>query len=213
MESGAIRFLADSPVSLQGMPNEKLVFAQSVEALFVRSLGPHLTSEGRRGLKAVGLDLSEPLRPSYPLEQWRTFLRVAAPDVFPKASPDAAYFGLGERYVQGYRQTAVGRASMALVAHLGPRGTLERVSHGARAGNNFNEVRVKELGLQEATLWMKDVSADNPFFSCGFIAETLRGSGAAGIHVEPIAFDGTAATFRVRWEPAARRPIEAAAVG
>jgi uncharacterized protein (TIGR02265 family) len=118
---------------------------------------------------------------------------------------------LGERYVQGYRQTAMGRASMALVAHLGPRGTLERVSHGARAGNNFNEVRVKELGHREATLWMKDVSADNPFFSCGFLAETLRGSGATDIHVEPIAFDGTEATFRLTWDVAARRPTLAVA--
>jgi uncharacterized protein (TIGR02265 family) len=195
------------------MPNEKLVFAQSVEALFVRSLGPRLTPEGRRRLRAVGLDLSEPLRPAYSIEQWRTFLRVAAPDVFPDASPQAAYFGLGERYVQGYRQTAVGRASMALIAHLGPRGTLERVSHGARAGNNFNEVRVEELKDQTATVWMKDVSADNPFFACGFLAETLRGSGATDIQVEPVAFDGTAATFRVTWAIASRRPTQVAAVG
>jgi uncharacterized protein (TIGR02265 family) len=195
------------------MPNEKLVFAQSVEALFVRSLGPRLTPEGRRRLRAVGLDLSEPLRPAYSIEQWRTFLRVAAPDVFPDASPQAAYFGLGERYVQGYRQTGVGRASMALIAHLGPRGTLERVSHGARAGNNFNEVRVEELKDQTATVWMKDVSADNPFFACGFLAETLRGSGATDIQVEPVAFDGTAATFRVTWAIASRRPTQVAAVG
>jgi uncharacterized protein (TIGR02265 family) len=195
------------------MPNEKLVFAQSVEALFVRSLGPHLTSEGRCQLRAVGLDLSEPLRPSYPLALWKTFLRVAALEVFPKLSPDDAYFSLGERYVQGYRQTAVGRASMALVAHLGPRGTLERVSYGARAGNNFNEVRVKELSHRDATVWMKDVSADSPFFSCGFLAETLRSSGAADIHVEPLSFDGTSATFRLSWEMAARRPTLTAAVG
>ncbi|MDY7227121.1 DUF2378 family protein [Hyalangium rubrum] len=197
------------------MPNEKLVFAQSVEALFVRSLGPRLTPEGRRRLRAVGLDLSEPLRPSYPLEQWRTFLRVAAPEVFPELSLEAAHFGLGERYVQGYRQTAVGRASMSLVAHMSPKGTLERISHGARAGNNFNEVRVEELGQRTATLWMKNVLADNPFFGCGFVAEMLRGSGATDIHVEPIAFDGTAATFRLAWEVAGRRamPVAAAAVG
>jgi uncharacterized protein (TIGR02265 family) len=212
MEAGSDRFRTHLSVRLRGMPNEKLVFAQSVEALFVRSLGPHLTSEGRRHLREVGLDLAEPLRPAYPLEQWRTFLRVAAPDVFPRASPDTAHFGLGERYVQGFRQTAVGRASMAFVAHLGPRGTMERVSQSARAGNNFNETRVKQLGQREATLWMKDVSADNPFFACGFLAEMLRGSGATDIHVEPIAFDGTAATFRLAWEVAARRPV-AAAVG
>ncbi|MBN1207277.1 MAG: DUF2378 family protein [Myxococcaceae bacterium] len=188
------------------MPKDKLVFAQSVEALFVRALGPHLTSEGRRCLRDEGLDLSEPLRPAYPLEQWRAFLRVAALDVFPGEPPQGAYFGLGERYVQGYQQTAVGRASMALVARLGARGTLERITRGARAGNNFNEVWVEELDKQAATVWMKDVSADNPFFACGFLAETLRGSGATDIHVEPIAFDGTAATFRLAWEAAGRRP-------
>jgi uncharacterized protein (TIGR02265 family) len=213
MAAGAVRFPEDTPASLPGMPNEKLVFAQSVEALFVRALGPHLTAEGRRSLRAVGLDLSESLRPAYPLEQWKSFLRAAAPEVFPEVSLDAAYFGLGERYVQGYRQTAVGRASMALVAHLGPRGTLERISHGARAGNNFNEVRVKELGQREATVWMKDVAADSPFFSCGFIAETLRGSGAAEVHVAPVTFDGTVATFRLTWEIASRRPTLVAAVG
>ena len=194
------------------MPNEKLVFAQSGGGPLCPVARTAPDVRGTAHAAGVGLDLSEPLRPSYSLEQWRAFLRVAAPDVFPKASPDAAYFGLGERYVQGYRQTAVGRASMALIAHLGPRGTLERVTHGARAGNNFNEARVKELGNREATLWMKNVSADNPFFACGFVAETLRGSGAAEIHVEPVAFDGTSATFRITWEVVPRRPV-AAAVG
>jgi hypothetical protein len=31
--------------------------------------------------------------------------------------------------------------------------------------------------------------------------------------VEPVAFDGTAATFRITWEVASRRPVAAAAVG
>lgn len=181
------------------MPTDKLVFAQSVEALFVRALGPRLSREGRLRLKEVGLDLAEPLRPAYSLEAWKGFLRVAAPEAFPAAPPDVAYFSLGERYHQGLVQTAVGRASMALVTKLGPRRTLERVPHHVRAGNNFNEVRVEEVGRESATLWMKDVTADNPFFACGFLAETLRAAGAADVHVEPVAFDGTAATFRLTW--------------
>lgn len=115
--------------------------------------------------------------------------------------------------MQGFRQTAVGRASMSFIAHLGPRGTLERVSQSARAGNNFNETRVKQLGPREATLWMKNVSADKPFFACGLLAEMLRGSGATDIRVEPVTFDGTAATFHLASEVASRRPTVAAAVG
>ncbi|HEX8820407.1 MAG TPA: DUF2378 family protein [Archangium sp.] len=189
------------------LSTEKLIFAQSVDALFVRALGPYLTRDGRRRLKEAGLDLSESLRPAYALEQWKAFLRVAASDIFPGASPQEAWSGLGERYLQGYRQTAQGRASMALVTRLGARHTLERVPHNVRAGNNFNEVRVEELGTQAATLWMKDVMADNPFFACGFLAETLRAAGAGDLSVVPVAFDGTAATFRLTWTHAAKKPV------
>jgi uncharacterized protein (TIGR02265 family) len=191
------------------LASEKLQFAQSVDALFVRALGPHLTREGRRRLRELGLDLNEPLRPAYPLEQWKSFLRVAASDVYPAASPREAWFNLGERYLQGFRQTAQGRASMALVTRLGPRHTLERVPHNVRAGNNFNEVRVEELGTYAATLWMKDVAADHPFFACGFLTETLRSAGAGGINVDPVAFDGVAATFRLSWTHAVTRPVAA----
>lgn len=189
--------------------SEKLIFAQSVEALFVRALGPHLTRAGRQRLKAVGLDLSEPLRPHYTLEQWRGFVRVAAQDVYPASSPEEAYRALGARYLQGFRQTSVGRASMQLVTHLGPQKTLERVPYNMRAGNNFNEVRVEESTPDAATLWLKDVMADNPCFAGGFLEETLRAAGAGNVRVEPIAFDGTAATFRLTWARlgASRAPV------
>lgn len=185
---------------------DRLVFAQSVDALFVRALGPHLSREGRRRLKEAGLDLGEPLRPSYSLEAWKGFLRVAAREVFPELPPEQAWAALGERYLRGYRQTAQGRASMSLVTRLGPRHTLERVSHNVRAGNNFNEARLEEVGAQAATLWMKDVAADNPFFACGFLAETLRSAGVGGVQVVPVAFDGTSATFRLTWTNTASRP-------
>jgi uncharacterized protein (TIGR02265 family) len=181
------------------MPPEKLVFAQAVEALFVRALGPHLTREGRQRLKEVGLDLSEPLRPAYTVEQWKGFLRVAAPDIFPGAPLEAAYRALGERHHQGLRQTAVGRASMGLVTRLGPRRSLERVAQHVRAGNNFNTVRMEEVGDTHATLWLQDVTADTPDFARGFLLEALRMSGASCADVEPVAFDGTSATFRLTW--------------
>ncbi|WP_095979348.1 DUF2378 family protein [Melittangium boletus] len=192
------------PVSL---PPEKRVYAQSVDALFVRALGPHLSRDGRRRLKDAGLDLGEPLRPSYALAQWKTFLRVAVEDVFPGLPEREAWSRLGERYLQGFRLTAQGRASMSLVTRLGPRHTLERVPHNVRAGNNFNEVRVEELGTHGARLWMRDVAADNPYFACGFLAETLRAAGAEDIQVEPVSRDGTAATFRLSWMNASTRPV------
>jgi uncharacterized protein (TIGR02265 family) len=192
---------------------EKRILAQSVDALFIRALGPHLSRQGRLRLKDAGLDLGEPLRPWYALEQWKAFLRVAASDVFAGLSEREAWSSLGERYLQGFRLTAQGRASMSLVTRLGPRHTLERVPHNIRAGNNFNEVRVEELGDLAATLWMKDIAADNPYFACGFLAETLRAAGAGDIQVEPVACDGTAATFRLTWTKAASRPAAGRSLG
>jgi len=189
------------------MSPEKLIFAQSVEALFVRALGPYLTREGRQRLKAVGLDLSEPLRPAYSLEQWRSFLRVAVKDVFPALPPKEAWLALGARYLQGFRQTAVGRASLALVTRMDPRRTLERVPYNVKAGNNFNELRVEEATEGAATLWMKDVLADDPYFAAGFLAETMRSAGAGTVDIRPVAFDGTAATFRLTWSRAAATPV------
>ncbi|MBZ4397801.1 MULTISPECIES: DUF2378 family protein [unclassified Myxococcus] len=185
----------------------KLIFAQSVEALFVRALGPYLSKQGRQRLKDVGLDLSESLRPHYSLEQWHAFLRVAVQDVFPMLPPNEAWLMLGARYLQGFRQTSVGRASLSLVTRLGPMRTLERVPFNVKAGNNFNEVRVEESTEGAATLWMKDVVADNPYFSAGFLSESLRVAGAGNVVVEPIAFDGTAATYRITWGRAAAAPV------
>ncbi len=189
--------------------SDKLVFAQSVDALFIRALGPHLTREGRRRLKDVGLDLAEPLRPAYALEQWKAFLRVAVADIFPGMPAPEAWSALGERYLRGYRQTAQGRASMSLVTRLGPRHTVERVSHNMRAGNNFNEAKLEDVGTHTATVWVKDVAADNPCFIGGFLAETLRSAGAEDLRVDPVAFDGVSATYRLAWTHAATRPAAA----
>ena len=189
--------------------SEKLIFAQSVDALFIRALGPHLTREGRRRLKEAGLDLAEPLRPSYSLDAWKAFLRLAVADIFPGQPVEEAWTALGERYLRGYRQTSQGRASMSLVTRLGPRHTVERVSHNVRAGNNFNEAKLEDLGTHTATVWMKDVIADNPHFVGGFLAETLRSAGAGDIRVDPVAFDGTSATYRLAWTHAATKPAAA----
>lgn len=57
---------------------ERLMFDHVVEGMFHRALGKRLSAAGREQLRAAGLDLSKPLRPAYPMEQYFGFLEIAA---------------------------------------------------------------------------------------------------------------------------------------
>lgn len=184
-------------------PSEsKLMSAEAVESLFVRVLGPRLGGEGRRRLKEAGLDLEQPLRAVYALERWRAFLRIAASEAFPRSPPQESYLELGRLYLRGWLQRLREPGLHERLRRLGPRYALEQVVAQVRVGNNFNEMRLQELGEESATVWVRDVAADNPLFTCGLLHEGLSVAGAEQVEVAPVAFDGTAATLRAAWRSA-----------
>ncbi|MET0404430.1 MAG: DUF2378 family protein, partial [Cystobacter sp.] len=59
------------------MSDGKVVYAGTVEALFLRALENRLTPACRQRLSDAGLDLEQKLAPTYSLEQWKQFLRIA----------------------------------------------------------------------------------------------------------------------------------------
>ncbi|MGZ3458562.1 MAG: DUF2378 family protein [Archangium sp.] len=185
------------------MPQEKLVFATSVEALFVRELGASLGDRARRRLRAAGLDLEHPLEVAYPLAQWKAFVHLAAETVYPNLSPAEMHWWMGIHYLQGYLQTFTGRILADLAPALGPRRMLERLGQDLRSGNNFSEVRLVEIAPRHVELWMNDVLDDSPSFVAGFILRAQQLAGARNVHVDTWSFDGTACTFEVRWRDAA----------
>ncbi|MBN1208997.1 MAG: TIGR02265 family protein [Myxococcaceae bacterium] len=184
------------------MTPEKLVHAQTVEALFVRAFENRLTPACREALKRAGLDLDRKLKRSYTLEQWKDFLRIAAAHVYGGVPAEAAYYSLGGRFMDAWFGTFLGRALLGMARLAGPRRMLLRAGHGFRAGNNFSQVRLVERGPTSLELEMNDVLADQPTFAAGLLARAVELAGGWRVVAIPEGFDGTKCTLHIRWSEA-----------
>lgn len=193
------------------MRGSPVVYSTSVESLFVRGLREQLTPRLRERLRLAGLDLDRKLEPTYPLEQWKELLRLTVRELYPQHSAEVACAELGVRFMDGFLETFIGKATMSVLRVLGPHRALRRISHNLRAGNNFSEARLTEHGPGDVELWLNDVFADHPAFAAGLIQRGHEASGARACRVDTASFDGTSATLRIRWDEGARQGTVSAA--
>jgi uncharacterized protein (TIGR02265 family) len=184
------------------MNSEKLVYGQTVEALFVRALENRLTPACREYLKAAGLDLDQKLQRHYTLDQWKDFLRIAAAHVYGGVPAEAAYYSLGERFMDAYFGTFIGRAMLGVAKLAGPRRLLLCAGNGFRASNDFSDVEIVERSPTSLELKMNDVLADQPTFAAGLLARAVELAGGWRVVALPEEFDGQGATFHLRWSEA-----------
>ncbi len=187
------------------MPTSPVIYSTCIESLFLRGLRGRMTARCKEQLRQAGLDLDGKLEPSYPLERWKEFVRVAARELYPQHPPEAAYRELGVLFMDGFLETFIGRATMSVLRVLGPQRSLRRLRNNFRAGNNVTEVQATEHSPMDVELWINDVFADHPAFTEGLIHRGHTASGARDCRVETLAFDGSAATLRVRWEEGTQR--------
>jgi uncharacterized protein (TIGR02265 family) len=124
---------------------EPVVFAQSVESLFLHGLKGRLPPATLEAVKAEGIDLSRPLLPAYPLAVWERALSHAGAGAFPGLSPERARFELGRHMLAGYDATVLGKAVVAMGRLVGPRRTLERMARNTRTANNYVDLTVEPL--------------------------------------------------------------------
>jgi uncharacterized protein (TIGR02265 family) len=181
------------------MSRENLVYSGAVEALFQRALENRLTPACLGWLREAGLDLEKKLAPAYPLEQWKRFLRIATDHVYAGVPAEAAYYSLGERFVDGYFSSLFGRALLPMMRLAGTRRTLLNAGLGFRIHTNFGELRVVTRGSTALELWVNDVTADQPTFLAGVLSRTAELAGGQRVVALPEGFDGTTATFHVHW--------------
>jgi uncharacterized protein (TIGR02265 family) len=181
------------------MTGDKLVYAGTVEALFLKALENRLTPACRLRLREAGLDLEQKLTPTYTLEQWKLFLRIAADHIYAGMPSEAAYYSLGERFIDGYFSTLFGKALLGMARLLGPRRALTQARLCFRTSTNCSEVRIVERGQSEVEFWLTDIGADQPTFVAGALARAAELSGGQRVVVVPEGFDGQSATYHVRW--------------
>ena len=177
---------------------EKMVFDQTLEGLFVRGLEGRVTPTLKGHLKEVGVDLDRKLLPAYPFDTWCSCVRVTARELYSGEPEEQAYHALGERMVDGYRATMMGRALFSVLQLLGPRRVLARVQQSFRSGNNYTEVRIRELASTHLELWMNEAGPTR-YLVQGAILAGMRGCGVQEPRVQVRSFTQEGVTFDVTW--------------
>lgn len=177
--------------------SEKVVFEQTIEGLFLRGLGRRLTPGLRAELKLIGLDLEGKLLPAYPFDVWMRSLEVTARALHAKLPIDEAMFLVGTAFIEGYKETFLGRAVLGVVRVLGPHRAMLRATQSFRSGNNYTQTRLQVLDTTSLELWMNEVGAW-PSFTAGIVHSALSVTGVAP-KVEVLDHDGHACTYRVSW--------------
>lgn len=176
---------------------DKVVFEQTIEGLFVRGLGSRVTPPLKARLRDAGLDLDAKLLPAYPFEVWMRTLEVTARGLFPELPVEQAMFRVGESFIDGYRETFLGRAVLGMIRVLGPRRTLLRATQNFRSGNNYTDTKITEVDPTTIDLWMNEVGPW-PTFTAGIIHAGMVATGATP-KIDIRDHDGHACTFRVSW--------------
>jgi uncharacterized protein (TIGR02265 family) len=181
---------------------EKLTFATTVEALFVRNLGPKLPPEARNQLRQLGLDLDKPLLPAYAAPLVAQWIEVALPHVFPGVTHAEALRLLGRQSVEKYGETTIGRGLLAMVKLLGMRRILERMHRAMRTGGNYLETRCTVHGPTDVELWINDVNGMPEYFE-GIFLGMAHLLDIRDVQVDVVSTDRVECTLRVRWSAAA----------
>lgn len=186
-------------MSVSSVPNERVVFEQTIEGLFVTALRSRMSPALQRELKVEGVDLTQRLRPAYSTDVWTKCCLLAAKHVHPSLPVEESMRLLGEAVVEGFASGFLGRALMGVVRVLGPHRALARMRQNFRSGNNYAEATVTKLEETTYEVWMNE-RGPTRYVCQGIILAGLREAKAVNARVEVIRFDDDSVWFRASWQ-------------
>lgn len=176
---------------------EKLIFSQAFEGL-LRSLPPPvLTLELKDAMRARGFDPEGKLLPAYPVEIFVSVVQHVARTLHPKLSLDDAIAQVGRGFMDGFRQTLIGRAMVGMLGIIGPHTALSRINRQFRTANNYTETRLTKEGPNQYRLWVNEVTMAGWYV--GIVSRGLEFSGVKSPKVELVAREGLGGTFLISW--------------
>ncbi|MFO0594837.1 MAG: DUF2378 family protein [Myxococcaceae bacterium] len=176
--------------------SEKLVFAHTVEGL-VRSVRDRLTPALISGLRERGIDVERRLLPAYPMEVFVDGVGWLSRQLYPELPADEAVAKVGRGFMDGFGQTLVGRAMMAMMRVIGPDASLRRITQEFRTGNNYSQTRLVVRAPRTYELWVNELRM--PGWYVGIVSRGLELAGAKSGHVELVSRDTVGGTFRIEW--------------
>lgn len=149
----------------------------------LRGLDRRATPALKAQLKREGLDF-DALPDVMPIEDWVRHRRRIGALAFPDVDPAESMRLLGLHFIRGWRNTAIGAATSAVLSLLGPVRTLTRLERAFRTTDCSIRTAVEFTGVHEALLTLDDVRGD-PTYWVGVIEgglELLRRTGTVEIH-------------------------------
>lgn len=183
------------------MTSERLVFANSIEGLFIRGVGPQLTPEIRTELRKVGIDVEKPLLPAYPSQTYQRAIDVLVTHLHPKLSVGEAQFKLGERAVFGVTDTFVGRSGIAFAKLIGTKRSLMRFPVSSMSSTNFAKMEAREVGPQSIEIVTCPIDGHIEFLKgCVSAVVVLTGGKDPTFDVTDHDVKAERAVLRVSWK-------------
>src|SRR5262245_9750125 len=105
------------------MSKEDVVYGNTAEGLARRALAKGITPKIYERVKNVGIDL-EKIQSAYPRQTYYQGLDILVEELFPSEKREEALRQLGSLFIDGYRETMLGRAVLSAVRLMGPRRSL-----------------------------------------------------------------------------------------
>jgi uncharacterized protein (TIGR02265 family) len=176
---------------------QRVVFANQFESLWIRALADRVTPELRAQLEAAGLFLSA-LPSGYPYAVWERCLALTAAYLAPSEPVSESFCSLGSQMMHGYFQTRWGDYLDSLIRMLGAKRLLMRTQSICRWSNNFTEVSLTELEPSRVSMWVNDVG-NEIHFTRGVLTAGLERCGSVRPRVEIVQRDDNGVTYDIRF--------------
>jgi uncharacterized protein (TIGR02265 family) len=126
-------------------PREPVVFSQVVDSLFRLTGRQRFDADTRKRLKAIGVDMDQPLLVAYSVPTWLATVGVCAELLHPQLPIEQARYRIGYALTDAYGRTTMGSAVLQLFRMLGWQSSLSRITRGLQSGTNFLSAHTRFL--------------------------------------------------------------------
>lgn len=179
-------------------PPSRLVFAHTIEGLFVRAYGKLLGPELTATLKERGLDVAK-IPQAVDAQVFGDAFKLVR-DTLHRGDPsDAPDRAMGRRFLDAYFETVMGGLVRFALRMTSTDAVLLRASTHLKSGTNFIDAVAVQKGPKLVELTLSDYST-SPGFMAGIIQRLSELSGAKNVQVEYVADGAPKFRYLVRWE-------------
>jgi uncharacterized protein (TIGR02265 family) len=177
------------------------VFEDSaVESMWLKAHKKHLTPQLKGEVKALGIDLDAPLKPTYENEVLHACTRLLRRRVYGHLPDDGvAYRAIGEAVIDGFFDTVIGKAMANVFKLIGFKKVIDRLPQTLQRGNTHVKASLEWKGASEAVLMVSDAEP-HPMINVGVFERAFRHwFNVPGFKAELLSSTKEQTAYRLTW--------------